>query len=326
MKKTKVIIPALGILLLSTAASVTGTVAWFTAANEVDVSGMNFKAMSEQAMVVANEGKSQWLNKGVEASHDGANTSFISTSTSDMGTWYYGNSASANHGQVNVSYQTLTKTEPASGESNSGIGTATLAGATDPSNIFLINRFYVQSASAQVLENQDIYVKNLSVEGASTNAVLDASLRIGFVFGEVKQIFAPVSGATLKYCVNVANFSEAATYDVNDVVRYGGTLYKCTTAVTEAGEFNSDNWGALADGDYDVHAIADTASGVVLTSEEDAAEGITIPKYNDTGVGSLEFTVYIWFEGEDANHKSANVLGEMDNLSVSFLLGNKDHE
>ena len=44
MKKTKVIIPALGILLLSTAASVTGTVAWFTTNNSVTASTMTIKA------------------------------------------------------------------------------------------------------------------------------------------------------------------------------------------------------------------------------------------------------------------------------------------
>lgn len=45
MKKTKVIIPALGILLLSTAASVTGTVAWFTNNNKVEATGMAIKAV-----------------------------------------------------------------------------------------------------------------------------------------------------------------------------------------------------------------------------------------------------------------------------------------
>lgn len=40
MKKTKIIVPALGLLLLSTAASVTGTVAWFSANTDVDISGM----------------------------------------------------------------------------------------------------------------------------------------------------------------------------------------------------------------------------------------------------------------------------------------------
>lgn len=40
MKKTKIIIPALGMLLLSTAASVSGTVAWFSMNNSVNVTGM----------------------------------------------------------------------------------------------------------------------------------------------------------------------------------------------------------------------------------------------------------------------------------------------
>ena len=40
MKKTKIIIPALAVLLLSTAASVSGTVAWFSMNNSVSVNGM----------------------------------------------------------------------------------------------------------------------------------------------------------------------------------------------------------------------------------------------------------------------------------------------
>ena len=40
MKKTKVIIPALGLLVLSTAASVTGTVAWFSMNTTVDANNM----------------------------------------------------------------------------------------------------------------------------------------------------------------------------------------------------------------------------------------------------------------------------------------------
>ena len=54
MKKTKVIIPALGILLLSTAASVTGTVAWFSANSTVYANGMQVKAKAESALVISN--------------------------------------------------------------------------------------------------------------------------------------------------------------------------------------------------------------------------------------------------------------------------------
>lgn len=52
MKKTKVIIPALGILLLSTAASVTGTVAWFSANSTVNANGMKVKATTSEALVI----------------------------------------------------------------------------------------------------------------------------------------------------------------------------------------------------------------------------------------------------------------------------------
>lgn len=46
MKKTKVLIPALGILLLSTAATVSGSLAWFTANRSVDVNATNFKVVN----------------------------------------------------------------------------------------------------------------------------------------------------------------------------------------------------------------------------------------------------------------------------------------
>ena len=53
MKKTKIIIPALGLLLLSTAASVTGTVAWFSANAKVAVTGMQVKTKVSSNLLIA---------------------------------------------------------------------------------------------------------------------------------------------------------------------------------------------------------------------------------------------------------------------------------
>ena len=47
MKKTKIIVPALGMLLLSTAASVTGTVAWFAMNSSVTATGMQVTAKAD---------------------------------------------------------------------------------------------------------------------------------------------------------------------------------------------------------------------------------------------------------------------------------------
>ena len=47
MKKTKILVPAMGMLLLSTAASITGTVAWFAANASVTATGMELRAKSD---------------------------------------------------------------------------------------------------------------------------------------------------------------------------------------------------------------------------------------------------------------------------------------
>lgn len=53
MKKTKIIVPALAVLLLSTAASVSGTVAWFSMNNSVKVDGMTVQTRVSSNLLIA---------------------------------------------------------------------------------------------------------------------------------------------------------------------------------------------------------------------------------------------------------------------------------
>lgn len=53
MKKSKVIIPALGVLVLSTAASITGTVAWFTASRTAYVTTGDFAVVATDGNIAA---------------------------------------------------------------------------------------------------------------------------------------------------------------------------------------------------------------------------------------------------------------------------------
>ena len=55
MKKTKVIIPAMGLLVLSTAASITGTVAWFSVNNKVTVSGMTARTSVSSNLLISED-------------------------------------------------------------------------------------------------------------------------------------------------------------------------------------------------------------------------------------------------------------------------------
>ena len=53
MKKTKIVVPALAVLLLSTAASVSGTVAWFSMNNTVTVTGMTVNTKVSSNLLIA---------------------------------------------------------------------------------------------------------------------------------------------------------------------------------------------------------------------------------------------------------------------------------
>ena len=54
MKKTKILAPALGILTLSMAASVTGTVAWFSSNATVTAAGMTISAVTATNLFINN--------------------------------------------------------------------------------------------------------------------------------------------------------------------------------------------------------------------------------------------------------------------------------
>ena len=53
MKKTKIVVPALAVLLLSTAASVSGTVAWFSMNNKVTVTGMSVTTKVSSSILIS---------------------------------------------------------------------------------------------------------------------------------------------------------------------------------------------------------------------------------------------------------------------------------
>ena len=53
MKKTKILVPALAVLALGMAASVTGTVAWFAANNVVNANGMYLKSTTPSSLVIS---------------------------------------------------------------------------------------------------------------------------------------------------------------------------------------------------------------------------------------------------------------------------------
>lgn len=84
MKKSKILAPALAILCLSTAASVTGTVAWFAANNVVSATGMNIRSVTPASLVIA-DSRANLSQKLTTVSVADASATQLSPAT-DMGT------------------------------------------------------------------------------------------------------------------------------------------------------------------------------------------------------------------------------------------------
>jgi len=287
MKKTKKLALGLGALLMSlTAASgVTGTLAWFTAANTVTVTGLNMQAAAEEGIVISNSDKNTWTTSATAKVNPG-DAAFIPTSTADLSTWYHALSNSATDGQSGLSYETFTINEPTIEGVKSGTAGDQVTAAK---NVYLLNDFYIQAAGVYEINTQDIYIQNLSatVDGTSVSDDLNKSLRLGIMYYDVinenttntiKTIFSPVDGATARYTVNK------------------------TTEVTPITKTTTSN----------------STTALVATS-------VKIPAYTPNGATALKFSTYLWFEGEDKENKSVNITANLDKLAISFKFGNKDH-
>ena len=86
MKKSKVVIPALGLIALSTAASITGTVAWFSANQSVTVSGMTFKTQVKSNLLISPD--HQLANYATSLTQSKSALLLPVSSNNGIGFWY----------------------------------------------------------------------------------------------------------------------------------------------------------------------------------------------------------------------------------------------
>ncbi len=266
MKNFKKLVPALCLLLVSAMLVGTSTYAWFSMNTQVTATGMQVKAQAEGGIVISNEAKTAW-NASATASHN-AVAELIPTSTADATAWYHAVSDDANNakaGQDANKYTTLTI------EETNGVGSATVG--TEDKNVYLLNKFYIQS-SADAIDltgktPANLLINEVIVSGVGTSTTLDASLRIMIKIGSTTVIYAPVTGATISYKV-----------------------------------------------------AASESSTVCKTTDKNVATSVTtIPAYTAAGTNALEASVYVYFEGEDANCKSANITATLDTLQVTVRFG-----
>ena len=290
MKKSKIIAPALGVLILSTAASISGTVAWFTANSTIDVTGLQMKAKAENGMVASSvaspSAAGDWL-AAVTVANTGANKEFLPTSTADGTNWYHAVAGDINSAAKTGNYEALTL-------NNDGTGCYAIRSGeegsyTYSSPYYLYNEIKFQASAGTAITGQDIYVTDLAasvVGGTATSAALDKALRVGFIWGNgTLKIYNALDSDTTSFSADYDNNAQTAATQVTSVK-------------------------------------ASTTTGVTTSV---IAENQTLAAYAVNGANATTLKVFCWFEGEDENCKSVNLAATLDQLSISFTIGTKNH-
>lgn len=296
MKKTKIIIPALGMLLLSTAASVTGTVAWFSMNNFVNATQMKVTAKADSGIVISNASNGTFTEEVTAAHNTGLDVYPTSTATTQA--WFRSTSSRPDQANTGNAYELLTIVEDAStgagyvndngqadyqGQAGTTTGENPVSYDAD-SAFYLVNSFYIKSSAEVAIQDATLYITKIVATAPETpgSAALNKALRVlvklnGENTYTTAKVYAPFRSANV----------------TNTVVTALGTP-NTTTSVT---------------------AVAPGENGIVNTT---FLENQTIPAFSSS---PLRIDVYLYYEGEDEECKSENLTASLDELQVSVEFG-----
>jgi hypothetical protein len=110
--------------------------------------------------------------------------------------------------------------------------------------------------------------------------------------------------------------------NLNKAVRIG--VKYDTEAVKIINAMGTDTTTYNVNGSTSVTLVAKPAEATE-SSHVKLIDDTTIKAYTTPGTNAKPIYVYMWFEGEDVNCKSANIENSMNTLTVTFKIANKAH-
>lgn len=297
MKKSKLLIPAVGFLMISLAAAGTSTVAWFTSttaatatlgnlfASKVDgnlkiwstvdaalttpIVGASYAVTTEEVQTEASAGVSTAATIMTGAKLRDSSVSMAATGTSHDCFIPKDYATSTPYAPTSFKLTTTTNGSYYSGEATAAI--------------YNYAR-YTLHFSTGAISAQAVYFAALGSSFTSTSTTFNPSIRIGFDRGSIgaPTIWAP-------------NNSTVISGDGNNGISY----------IKTAGTFDA----ATSYGYYKESAINTTNANTFIVGSADSTEKHSAINYlGDVIFGTnLSVTVYIWFEGSDGACVDANL-------------------
>ena len=251
MKKTKVIIPALGMLLLSTAASVTGTVAWFAANATVNANGMAITAKTDSEFLVISKTSDLTANADTVALATPTGqvlpTNWADTNGAEENgyAWVTGSGTTTSNGALSGSYTALT------------IAEAGNFGAANDKNYYVYDTVYVGLAVGSSTPSSSKKLKCTATFAAGTSSNLNKCLTIGLDVGNDMSTTADLDERITMG--NASNATVAGTAELLD----GDDLSTTAIAIKIYAFFNGDNENCTTDNAIGLDAITVNLSFVL---------------------------------------------------------------
>ena len=307
MKKSKIIIPAAAILALSVGASVTGTVAWFTASRTASIAATNLAAINTGGNLTVS------LTGGVGTTVDGTtvNLSFLRDVSYDD---------TANEAYVAVldtnGTNVLATRKPSSTERDS-YSTVTASGetwgSTNSVNVYYYNSWTAKFSTTSNAENYLLFDSSTSVSKIGTGTIAETSIykavRVGMTCGGKSVVWAPYTSLTESTVAHLSGEGEleasqpaASAPDYTKYVTEAGVnLYTLYSNVIKEAE------GVVREGS--LKTAADGHKGLLSTTLKSGADA------------TVEFK--LWFEGLDPNciNTSADVTKVGEKVVKDMALG-----
>lgn len=202
MKKSKIIVPALAMLVMSTAATVTGTVAWFSMNKTVSASGMAVRAQAEGSIVITTGTLPKADTKATNVVFPGQTTNiYASTHDGEMSS---GLKYVTNGDNVNVETGLVKNTE-----STSALNYANALGTGE--KIHYVDYAVCIAASAdEAFENQDL---TITINANTFSGNVNKAISVDFYEAEVTSgstTAVPVNTTTWKGTLNLAGLDASA--------------------------------------------------------------------------------------------------------------------
>jgi len=288
----KQMMAAIAMVVVSLIALSSSTFAWFASNNRVTAQGLQVQATVEGGIEIApgvlstESGSAAYstladINMASGVALFPTSTLATATGSAISSNWYHASAATA--GAFTAKDGTYSILSLSAGDSSENIyGSNSITQETD--------QFYDDAGRQYYL------VKNFNIRSVSSSKLATA-LKVKAV--TVTQPATPGSGDLDK------SIRVAVVCGTNSViyapVTGATTSYKVATAVT-------DGTATFPDA-ANVNALAATT--------ESSAIAATVPAKGVSTYGGVDIRIYVYYEGEDANHFSNNITNSLDTLSVT---------